>query len=64
MESFCISDDILDLGSRRAEARAKRMRQLQMLQDPTHFDVPNVADVSGQRERDGSCAHVRMNFGF
>jgi hypothetical protein len=46
MESFCISDDILDLGSRRAEARAKRMRQLQLLKDPTHFDVPNVADVS------------------
>jgi hypothetical protein len=47
MDSFCIDSSILDIGSRRAEARAKRMRgfEAELRSNPTHFDVPNVPDV-------------------
>ena len=47
MNEFCIGSDILDLGSRRAEARNKRLREFeaQLQNEPTHFDVPNVSDV-------------------
>jgi hypothetical protein len=42
---FCIGNDILDIGSRRAEAKLRRARDLNELTSPTHFDVPNVANV-------------------
>lgn len=42
---FCIGNDILDIGSRRAEAKLRRTRDLNELTSPTHFDVPNVANV-------------------
>ena len=48
MNEYCIGSDILDLGSRRAEARNKRLREFeaQLRSDqPTHFEVPNVSDV-------------------
>ena len=42
---FCIGNDILDIGSRRAEAKLRRARDLNELTHPTHFDVPNVSNV-------------------
>jgi len=47
MNTFCIGSDILDMGSRRAEARAKRLRgfEAELNNNPTHFEVPNVSDV-------------------
>jgi len=43
-----IGNDILDLGSRKAEMRARRQRGLEELAlgAPGQFDVPNVPDVS------------------
>ena len=48
MNNFCIGSDIIDMGSRRAEARSKRLRgfEAELNNAPTHFDVPNVQDVS------------------
>lgn len=48
MNTFTIGTDILDMGSRRAEARAKRLRgfEAELKSSPTHFVVPNVSDVS------------------
>jgi hypothetical protein len=42
---FCIGSDILDIGSRRSEAKIRRSREIAELTRPTHFDVPNVANV-------------------
>jgi hypothetical protein len=46
---YCIGSDVLDLGSRRAESKAKRSLGPWLDQPdaalPTHFDVPNVSDV-------------------
>ena len=47
-----IGNDILDIGSRKAEMRARRQRGLVSeelsLGIPGQFDVPNVSDVSQQ----------------
>lgn len=47
MNEFCIGSDILDMGSRRADARARRLRnfEAELNSKPTHFEVPNVSDV-------------------
>jgi hypothetical protein len=46
---FLVGSDILDIGSRRAELKAKRTRgsgfAAEVNNRPTHFDVPNVSDV-------------------
>jgi hypothetical protein len=48
MDAFCIGNDILDIGSRRAEARVRRSAKFDadLRGAPTHFDLPNVPDVS------------------
>jgi hypothetical protein len=45
MMDFCIGNDILDIGSRRADSKLRRTRDLNELTSPTHFDVPNVTNV-------------------
>jgi hypothetical protein len=46
---FCIGNDILDIGSRRAEIKMRRSREVitdfMSTSGPTHFDVPNVSNV-------------------
>jgi hypothetical protein len=52
-----IGNDILDIGSRKAEMRARRQRgglgldpaEMTTLGNPGQFDVPNVPDVSAIR---------------
>jgi hypothetical protein len=48
MDAFCIGNDILDIGSRRTEARVRRSAKFDadLRGAPTHFDLPNVPDVS------------------
>ena len=61
MESFCVGSDILDIGSRRAEARAKRLRNFaaDMGTDrPTHFPLAPVDDVRVCRLRSSMVFHV------
>ena len=50
MEPMAIGDDILDIGSRKADLYCGSKRQLGLSQDllmgrPGAFDVPNVTDV-------------------
>ena len=53
-----IGNDILDIGSRKADIRAKRQRGIGLPDDvllggspPDTFDVPNVPDVSLNQRR-------------
>jgi hypothetical protein len=60
---FCIGTDILDIGSRRAEIKLRQHLPQQqgsyggdfmstITNGPTHFDVPNVSNVSSTCNND------------